>query len=118
MELVKSLMVDAETTSRWYFVVTMGRKAGHLALGIGKAAGATLTVIPEEFRQKPLRLKTLVDVLAGAFIKRLNAGRSDGVAVLAEGLVEILEMCIRDRSWMGRPSLRRYSGRRPGPYIR
>ncbi|MCS6290996.1 MAG: 6-phosphofructokinase [Nitrospira sp.] len=90
VELVKSLMVDAETTSRWYFVVTMGRKAGHLALGIGKAAGATLTVIPEEFRQKPLRLKTLVDVLAGAFIKRLNAGRSDGVAVLAEGLVESL----------------------------
>ncbi len=88
VELVKSLMVDAETTSRWYFVVTMGRKAGHLALGIGKAAGATLTVIPEEFRQKPLRLKTLVDVLIGAFIKRLNAGRSDGVAVLAEGLVE------------------------------
>lgn len=90
VELVKSLMVDAETTSRWYFVVTMGRKAGHLALGIGKAAGATLTVIPEEFRQKPLRLKTLVDVLVGAFIKRLNAGRSDGVAVLAEGLVESL----------------------------
>ena len=91
VELVKSLMVDAETTSRWYFVVTMGRKAGHLALGIGKAAGATLTVIPEEFQQKPLRLKTLVDILAGAFIKRLNAGRSDGVAVLAEGLVEILD---------------------------
>ena len=84
-------MVDAETTSRWYFVVTMGRKAGHLALGIGKAAGATLTVIPEEFQQKPLRLKTLVDILAGAFIKRLNAGRPDGVAVLAEGLVEIID---------------------------
>jgi 6-phosphofructokinase 1 len=91
VELVKSLMVDAETTSRWYFVVTMGRKAGHLALGIGKAAGATLTVIPEEFRHKPIRLKTLVDILAGAFIKRLTAGRSDGVAVLAEGLVEILD---------------------------
>ncbi len=50
VELVKSLMVDAETTSRWYFIVTMGRKAGHLALGIGKSAGATLTLIPEEFR--------------------------------------------------------------------
>lgn len=91
VELVKSLMVDAETTSRWYFVVTMGRKAGHLALGIGKAAGATLTVIPEEFRHKPVRLKTLVDILVGAYIKRLGAGRSDGVAVLAEGLVEIIE---------------------------
>ena len=84
-------MVDAETTSRWYFIVTMGRKAGHLALGIGKAAGATLTLIPEEFRHRPIRLKTLVDILAGAFIKRLSDGRSDGVAVLAEGLVEILD---------------------------
>ena len=28
----------------------MGRSAGHLALGIGKATGATLTIIPEEFR--------------------------------------------------------------------
>ena len=46
---MKNLMVDAKTTSRWYFVIAMGRKAGHLALGIGKAAGATLTMIPEEF---------------------------------------------------------------------
>ncbi len=91
VELVKSLMVDAETTSRWYFIVTMGRKAGHLALGIGKAAGATLTLIPEEFRHKPIRLATLVDILAGAIIKRKSAGRSDGVAVLAEGLVEFLD---------------------------
>jgi ATP-dependent phosphofructokinase / diphosphate-dependent phosphofructokinase len=91
VEIVKSLMVDAETTSRWYFVVTMGRKAGHLALGIGKAAGATLTLIPEEFRQKPLRLSTLVDTVAAAIIKRQSSGRSDGVAVLAEGLVEFLD---------------------------
>ena len=49
VEIVKNLMVDAKTTSRWYFVIAMGRKAGHLALGIGKAAGATLTLIPEEF---------------------------------------------------------------------
>ena len=91
VEIVKSLMVDAETTSRWYFVVTMGRKAGHLALGIGKAAGATVTLIPEEFRQKPLRLNTLVDTLVGAVIKRQTSGRSDGVAVLAEGLVEFLD---------------------------
>ena len=91
VEIVKSLMVDAETTSRWYFVVTMGRKAGHLALGIGKAAGATVTLIPDEFRQKPLRLSTLVDTLVGAVIKRQTSGRSDGVAVLAEGLVEFLD---------------------------
>src|SRR5437762_14280394 len=72
-EIVKNLMVDAKTTSRWYFVITMGRKAGHLALGIGKAAGATLTLIPEEF-PKPLRLKRIVDTLVGAIIKRLSYG--------------------------------------------
>src|SRR3954447_8266330 len=85
-DIVKNLMVDAKTTSRWYFVITMGRKAGHLALGIGKAAGTTLTLIPEEFN-KPLRLKTIVDTLVGAIVKRLSYGRRDGVAVIAEGLV-------------------------------
>ena len=85
-DIVKNLMVDAKTTSRWYFVITMGRKAGHLALGIGKAAGATLTLIPEEF-PKPLRLKTIVDTLVGAIIKRLSYGRRDGVAMIAEGVV-------------------------------
>lgn len=91
VEIVENLMVDAQTTARWYFVVTMGRKAGHLALGIGKAAGATLTLIPEEFRSRPVKLATLVDTLAAAVIKRASEGRVDGVAVLAEGLVEVLD---------------------------
>ena len=89
--IVKDLLVDAQTTSRWYFVVAMGRKAGHLALGIGKAAGATLTLIPEEFPSKQVPLATMVDTLVGAIIKRLAYGRPDGVAVLAEGLVERLD---------------------------
>ena len=91
VEIVKNLMVDAHTTSRWYFAVTMGRKAGHLALGIGKAAGATLTVIPEEFGERPVRLQRLVDLVMGTMIKRLSGGRSDGVIVLAEGLIEMLD---------------------------
>lgn len=91
VEIVKNLMVDARTTTRWYLVVTMGRKAGHLALGIGKAAGATLTIIPEEFGDRPVRLQRVVDLLIGAIIKRREHGQADGVAVLAEGLIEILD---------------------------
>jgi 6-phosphofructokinase 1 len=87
VDIVKNLMVDAKTTSRWYFVIAMGRKAGHLALGIGKAAGATLTLIPEEFEGQRIRLRSMVDTLVGAIIKRLSYGRRDGVAVIAEGLV-------------------------------
>ena len=92
-EIVKNLMVDAKTTSRWYFVVAMGRKAGHLALGIGKGAGTTLSLITEEF-MPPIRLKTIVDTLTGAIIKRLSEGRKDGVAVIAEGVV--LDMAEED----------------------
>ncbi len=87
---VKSILEDARTTSHWFFVVAMGRKAGHLALGIGKAAGATLTLIPEEFAERPVRLAKVADILAGAIIKRLSQGREDGVAVLAEGVAEVM----------------------------
>ena len=87
VEIIKNLMVDAKTTTRWHFVIAMGRKAGHLALGMGKAAGATLTLIPEEFAGRQIKVKTIVDTLVGAILKRLSYGRRDGVAVIAEGLV-------------------------------
>lgn len=48
--------------------------------------GATLTPIPEEF-ERPIRLKTLADTLVGAIIKRMNDGRRDGVAAIAERAV-------------------------------
>ncbi len=88
--VIKNLMVDARTTSRWYFVVSMGRKAGHLALGIGKSSGATLTLIPEEFKEEKIPLKKLVDILVGSIIKRKSLGQDNGVVILAEGLVERL----------------------------
>jgi 6-phosphofructokinase 1 len=91
VDIIKNIMVDAKTTTRWYFVITMGRKAGHLALGIGKAAGSTLTLIPEEFKEKKVRLQKIVDILVGAIIKRISYGRPDGVAIIAEGLVEHLD---------------------------
>ncbi len=87
-ELVRNLMEDSRTTGRWYFVVVMGRTAGHLALGIGKASGATLTIIPEEFRG-PVHMETVCDILEGAILKRRALwNRADGVAVIAEGLLE------------------------------
>jgi len=92
VEIVKNLMVDAKTTSRWYFVIAQGRKAGHLALGIGKAVGATNTVIPEEFTKGcPVPLSHVVDILAGSVIKRLGYGRHDGIVLLAEGLADCID---------------------------
>ncbi|MGI9147356.1 MAG: diphosphate--fructose-6-phosphate 1-phosphotransferase [Chloroflexota bacterium] len=92
--LVKNLMTDAKTTGRWYLIVAMGRTAGHLALGIGKAAGATLTIISEEFPEAQsqgggkVRLEHLTDIVLGAIVKRKALHHDDGTVILAEGLVE------------------------------
>ncbi len=88
VHIVTNLMEDARTTGRWYIVTTMGRNTGHLALGIGKAAGATITLIPEEFERETISINLVADILAGAIIKRLSMGRDHGVAILAEGLAE------------------------------
>ena len=56
-------------------------------MGIGKSAGATLTIIAEEFPgDEPIRLSRLVDVLETSMLKRIAHGRPFGVAVLAEGI--------------------------------
>ena len=85
-ELVLNLMEDSSTTNRWFFVLVMGRKAGHLALGIGRAAGATLTLIPEEFPEDHISLNEACSILEGAILKRQVMGRSDGLAIIAEGV--------------------------------
>jgi 6-phosphofructokinase 1 len=91
--IVNSLMEDARTTGRWFVGVTMGRPTGHLTLGIGAAASATCTIIPEEFGpeefpQATLRLADICDVVEGSIIKRRAMGKSYGVALLSEALSE------------------------------
>ncbi len=90
VHLTTNLLTDATATERWYFVVAMGRTAGHLALGIGKAAGATVTVIAEEFPEGPIPLKQVADILETSMLKRVAHGRPFGVAVIAEGIGERL----------------------------
>jgi len=89
--LMANIMEDSKTTDRWYFVETMGRKAGHLALGIGMSAGATLTIIGEEFPEERIQLQKVSDILEGAILKRRADGKNNGVAVIAEGITEKLE---------------------------
>lgn len=86
---IENLMEDARTTNnRWYFTIAMGRTAGHLALGMGRSAGAALTVIPEEFPQEKISLQHIVDIITGSIVKRYLTGKNYGVAVIAEGVIE------------------------------
>ncbi len=88
--IVRNLVEDAKTTSRWYLIISMGRAAGHLALGIGKAAAVTLTIIPEEFKNRSVSFDELSDIIIGSIIKRQSEGSRYGVVVLAEGLIEAI----------------------------
>ncbi|NRA07002.1 MAG: 6-phosphofructokinase [Myxococcales bacterium] len=89
--VVERIAMDMQTTNRWFFIVMMGRSAGHLALGAGKAAGAPITLIPEEFPNPPIRIDEIVRTLEGAIVKRLSQGRPDGVAVIAEGVASAMD---------------------------
>jgi 6-phosphofructokinase len=88
--LVMNLKRDARTMQQWFLVLTMGRQSGHLALGIGQSATATLTLIPEEWSGKKIPLHEVVDILVTTMLMRLAEGKPYGVAVLAEGILENL----------------------------
>ena len=87
-EITMSLMEEALTGQRWFVVVTMGRKTGHLALGIGKSSGATMTLIPEEWEGRLIRMRDVIDILVTAILKRLADDKPYGVALVSEGVME------------------------------
>ncbi|HVN54683.1 MAG TPA: 6-phosphofructokinase [Anaerolineaceae bacterium] len=89
--LVMNLKKDAATAQHWFLVLSMGRKAGHLALGIGKSASATITLIPEEWPGGVVRLHEVIDILVTTILLRLSQGKSYGIALIAEGILENLD---------------------------
>ncbi len=90
-QIALTIMEDSRTINRWFVMVVMGRKAGHLALGIGKAAGATVTVIPEEFPKPHISFDQICRVIEGSIIKRRLTDQDYGVAIVAEGTGEKLD---------------------------
>jgi len=101
---IQNLMEDARTSNnRWYFTIAMGRTAGHLALGMGRSAGAAVTIIPEEFPQDTIPLQQVVDIITGSIVKRRLTGKNYGVAVIAEGVIE--KIAQEDFTKLGRIEL-------------
>lgn len=88
--IVMNLRSDAITAQHWFLVLTMGRKSGHLALGIGNSTAATITLIPEEWGGREIRLQEVVDILTASILLRLLDCKAYGVALLAEGILENL----------------------------
>ena len=104
-KIMNNIMEEARTTARWFLVITMGRRTGHLALGIGQSSGATITIIPEDFEEEKVPLDKVIAILEGSVIKRISMGREYGVAILAEGMldkIDPVDLGIMDKDGMGR----------------
>ena len=80
-------MEDSRTTNGWFIVVVMSREAGHLALGVGKPAGAYPTIIPEEFPEECVGLGLFGKGLAGSVLKRRGMGQKHAPAVIDEDML-------------------------------
>ena len=106
VQVARNMHEDAKTTTRWYVVVSMGRAAGHLALGIGKASAATVTIIAEEFKGRDVTLELICDIIIGSMIKRKAQGKGYGLVVMAEGLMEEI----------GEENLRNVMAKNPGKF--
>ena len=90
-ELLKNLLADAKTTSRWYLVTAMGRSAGHLAVAMAIGSGSQLVSIQEEYPPGQITLSDIADLVEAAIVKRMAQGEGWGLAVLAEGLLDQMD---------------------------
>lgn len=90
-EVMSALITEARTTNRWFIVRTMGRRAGFLALGLGIASGATITLIPEQFDEKLITPRDVAELIFSSMQSRLRQGQQYGTAVIAEGIIDRLD---------------------------
>jgi 6-phosphofructokinase len=89
--IVSTIGVDAKTCQRWFLLTVMGRRTGFLALGLGIAAGATRTVIPEQYPPASQSTRALAEDIYTTIRSRRLAGKPYGVILIAEGLLDALD---------------------------
>lgn len=82
---------DARTSGNWFIVSSMGRSAGHLALGIGASCHYPMIIIPEMFNKTKISVEKIVKMSISSIIKRKLMGISYGGIMLSEGIFHRLD---------------------------
>ncbi|CAG9324391.1 unnamed protein product [Blepharisma stoltei] len=90
-EVIGNVLIDAVSSKKYYhFIRLMGRSASHIALECELKTRANLVLIGEEVQEKNMTLSQIVDQLATMIVKRGEAGKSYGVILVPEGLIEFI----------------------------
>jgi len=82
--IVANLMEDAKTTNRWYLVEAMGGTPGTWPWASASPPGHPHDH-PEEFGERPVTLRHIVDILFTSALKRRVRGRSTASRCLRKG---------------------------------
>ncbi|MCG8477058.1 MAG: 6-phosphofructokinase [Cytophagales bacterium] len=90
MLIAQTAYEDARTSHNWFVVSAMGREAGHLALGIGKACHYPMIIFPEMFEQTEISLDKIVKLAVSCIIKRSILGLDYGAVMISEGVFHFI----------------------------
>ena len=90
-ELIGNIARDATSAVKyWHFIRLMGRAASHVTLECALQTHPNIALISEEVQAKGITLEQIVDQIVHSVVKRAQAGKNYGVALVPEGLVEFI----------------------------
>ena len=90
-ELIGNIQRDANSAKKyWHFIKIMGRSASHVALEAALQTQPNITLISEEVEEKRMSLDSIVSYMTDVIVKRANAGKNFGIAIIPEGLIEFI----------------------------
>ncbi|MCQ2958465.1 MAG: diphosphate--fructose-6-phosphate 1-phosphotransferase, partial [Candidatus Gastranaerophilales bacterium] len=82
---------DANSAKKyWHFIKLMGRSATHVGLECALRTRPNIALISEEVEANKFSLKYITDYMTDIIVKRSNAGKNFGVALIPEGLIEFI----------------------------
>lgn len=90
VEIAKTVYEDARTSKNWFVLTSMGREAGHLAMGIGASAHYPMIVIPEMFNNTEITFENIVKLCISSIVKRQLMGIPYGAVSVSEGVFHFL----------------------------
>ena len=90
-ELIGNIQRDANSAKKyWHFIKIMGRSASHVALEAALQTQPNITLISEEVEEKKMSLESIIDYMTDIIVRRSNAGKNFGIAIIPEGLIEFI----------------------------
>jgi len=90
-ELVGNICRDVNSARKyWHFVRLMGRSASHITLEVGLKTQPNIVLIGEEVLAKKMTLSQVVEQITDIVVKRAEAKKNFGVALVPEGLIEFI----------------------------